>query len=202
MLDQSISAWQEALKSLPAENLSDQETQLKTQFEEGLKLAEDQTKYFADVEGAQNRLVVVPSDRMNQLPWIKALNLEDVLTANNVLNTCVSRTASTSSLHSIYSICALSPGVATYECIQGTDGPRRRGVRNRSLCPNLPISQDFSEGVRYMKQIKKTPQGIQANLNVSPVASLLPARPRSNTRTRDLGESADGPFTRCRLFNP
>ena len=39
---------------------------------------------------AQNRLVEIPNAAERKLPWIRALELEDVLTANNVLNTCVS----------------------------------------------------------------------------------------------------------------
>ncbi len=38
-------------------------------------------------------------------------------------------------------------------------------VCTRSCCPDDP-HQDFSEGVRYMKQLKKTETGIEGNLNV------------------------------------
>ena len=91
MFEQSIDAWKKALETLPSADLSAQEAQLKAQFEGGLKLAEEGLKDAeAQTSMAQNRLVEIPNAAERKLPWIRALELEDVLTANNVLNTCVS----------------------------------------------------------------------------------------------------------------
>ena len=39
--------------------------------------------------------------------------------------------------------------------------------------PHASRVQDFSEGVRYMKQIKKTENGIEGNLNVMSHAGTI-----------------------------
>ena len=75
----------------------------------------------------------------------------------------------------------MSPGMAAHERIQGT-GPGACMIPAVSLCPDAAPGQDFSEGVRCMKQIKKTPQGIEANLNVSSESQLRALRAEERMR--------------------
>ena len=90
MFERSLHAWKEALATSPAENASQQDTQLIAQYEEGVRLAEEGLNGTSRRTTLQSRLVPLPGDLDVKLPWIRALELEDVLTANNVLNTCVS----------------------------------------------------------------------------------------------------------------
>ena len=85
----SIHAWKNAAGTLPIEGLTPQEEQLKQHFEEGLKLAEEGLAAIESRSMAENRLLTLP-DLPEKLPWIRALAMEGVLTANNVLNTSVS----------------------------------------------------------------------------------------------------------------
>ncbi|KAH9897927.1 TPR-like protein [Cubamyces lactineus] len=116
----SVNAWKKALETLPSAELTPTEEQLKQQYEEGLKLAEAEREK-SEKKGTtleQNNLHALPTE---DTPWMRALKMEDVLTANNVLNT--------------------------------------------SAWAIMNAYKDFSEGVRYMKQIKKTDAGIQGNPN-------------------------------------
>ena len=83
----SIDAWKKALATLPSADLSPLETQLKEQFEEGMKLAQAGLAEQESRTMHENRLHALPADA--KPAWIVALEMEDVLTANNVLNTCV-----------------------------------------------------------------------------------------------------------------
>ena len=93
-------------------------------------------------------------------------------------------------------MCALSPGVAAHERLQGED--RSLGRRpahlpssvetsadracfvDRGSCSATPAhAQDFSEGVRFMKQIKRTPNGAEGNLNVMSHAITAPTPARA-----------------------
>lgn len=95
MFERSVHAWKEALKTLPSDDLSQQDIQLKKQYEEGLKLAEEGPKNFKNRMLAQNRFHSIPefSPEDPRMPWNRALEMESVLTANSVLNTSVSREA-------------------------------------------------------------------------------------------------------------
>ncbi|KAI0756530.1 TPR-like protein [Daedaleopsis nitida] len=87
LYEQSIDAWKRALETLPPADLSAQETQLKAQYEEGLKLAETALQTITSrIMDDANRLRTIPKDV--KPPWIIALEMEDVLTAKNVLNSC------------------------------------------------------------------------------------------------------------------
>ncbi|TBU34429.1 TPR-like protein [Dichomitus squalens] len=116
----SIDAWKKALGTLPAEGLSPQEDQLKQHFEEGLRLAEQGLAAVKDRSMPDDRLFSVPN-LSEKLPWMRALSMEGVLTANNVLNTCA--------------------------------------------WPLMNAYKDFSDGVKYMKQLKRTDTGAEGNLN-------------------------------------
>ncbi|KAI0334466.1 TPR-like protein [Cubamyces sp. BRFM 1775] len=117
----SVKSWKKALETLPSAELTPVEEQLKEQYEEGLKLAEAEQEKSEKKGTAleQNNLRALPAEE--DRPWVRALKMEDVLTANNVLNT--------------------------------------------SAWAIMNAYKDFSDGVRYMKQIKKTDAGIQGNLN-------------------------------------
>ncbi|KAI0715074.1 TPR-like protein [Earliella scabrosa] len=117
--EMSIDAWKKGLATLPSADLSPLESQLKEQFEEGLKLAQAGLAAQESRTMNENRLHALPADA--KPAWIVALEMEDVLTANNVLNTCA--------------------------------------------WPLMNAYKDFSEGVRFMKQIKRTPNGAEGNLN-------------------------------------
>ncbi|KAM5536003.1 hypothetical protein V8D89_010261 [Ganoderma adspersum] len=116
----SVDAWKKALETLPASGLSSQEEQLKKHFEEGLKLAETGLAAVRDRSMDDNQMFTFPNTP-DKLPWMKALAMEDVLTANNVLNTCA--------------------------------------------WPLMNAYKDFSDGVKYMKQLKRTETGAEGNLN-------------------------------------
>ncbi len=83
----SIKAWQEALGTLPSEEPSDQDTQLRSQYEEGLRKSQEGLEAHQSRTMESDRLQAIPSDV--KLPWVIALEMEDILTANNVLNSCV-----------------------------------------------------------------------------------------------------------------
>ncbi|KAI0718899.1 TPR-like protein [Cerioporus squamosus] len=119
LYDLSIKAWKEALGTLPSEELSDQDMQLKSHYEEGLRMSQEGLEALQSRTMESNRLQAMPSNV--KPPWIVAIEMEDVLTANNVLNSCA--------------------------------------------WPLMNAYKDFSEGVRYMKQLKKTETGIEGNLN-------------------------------------
>ena len=87
MYEMSIDAWKKALATLPSADLSPLETQLKEQFEEGLKLAQAGLAAQESRSMNEHRLHALPVDA--KPAWIVALEMEDVLTANNVLNSCV-----------------------------------------------------------------------------------------------------------------
>ncbi|KAI0830788.1 TPR-like protein [Trametes gibbosa] len=107
----SINAWKKALETLPATDLTPQEQQLKVQYEEGLERAQA-AKAKRDVTNTPETLNLQAFSSNVESPWVRALKMEDVLTANNVLNT-----------------------------------------------------SDFSEGVRYMKQLVNTDGNLVGNLN-------------------------------------
>ena len=79
-----------ALETLPAAGLSSQEEQLKKHFEESLKLAEAGLAAVKHRSMSDNRMFVTFPNAPDKLPWMRALAMEDILTANNILNTCVS----------------------------------------------------------------------------------------------------------------
>ncbi|PIL31505.1 transporter [Ganoderma sinense ZZ0214-1] len=116
----SVDAWKKALETLPAAGPSPQEEQLKNHFEEGLKLAESSLAAAKDRSMSDNRMFTFPNSP-DKWPWMKALAMEDGLTANNVLNTCA--------------------------------------------WPLMNAYKDFSDGVKYMKQLKRTETGAEGNLN-------------------------------------
>ena len=88
LYDLSTKAWNEALGTLPSEGLSAQETQLKLQYQEGLRLSQEGLEARESRTMESNKLQAIPANV--KPPWIVALEMEDVLTANNVLNSCVS----------------------------------------------------------------------------------------------------------------
>ncbi|KAI1794019.1 TPR-like protein [Ganoderma leucocontextum] len=123
-----VDAWKKALETLPAAGLSPQEEQLKNHFEEGLKHAEDGLAVVKSRSRSDNQLFAFP-DTPDKWPWMKALAMEDVLTANNVLNTCA--------------------------------------------WPLMNAYKDFSDGVKYMKQLKRTETGAEGNLNTIQALQLI-----------------------------
>ena len=88
LYDLSTKAWNEALGTLPSEGLSAQEMQLKSQYQEGHRLSQEGLEARESRTMESNKLQAIPANV--KPPWIIALEMEDVLTANNVLNSCVS----------------------------------------------------------------------------------------------------------------
>ncbi|KAI0375480.1 TPR-like protein [Pilatotrama ljubarskyi] len=121
VFSRSVQAWERALETLPAADLTPEQQRLREQYEDGLKKAEAelerQDKSTSLEEHGLQAFQIPEAER----PWMRALKMEDVLTTNNVLNT--------------------------------------------SAWAIMNAYRDFSEGVRYMKQIKKTETGIEGNLN-------------------------------------
>ncbi len=87
MHEMSIDAWKKALGTLPTAELTPQQADLKTAYEDGLKLAEDGLVEAQSRTMDDNQLRAIPANV--KPPWIVALEMEDALTANNVLNSCV-----------------------------------------------------------------------------------------------------------------
>ncbi|CDO73147.1 hypothetical protein BN946_scf185007.g202 [Trametes cinnabarina] len=137
----SIDAWKKALETLPSADLTPQQEQLKQQYEEGLKQAEAELQNNKSKTMEQHNLRTVPAD---ERPWIRALKMEDVLTSNRLLNT---------SAWAIMNAYKVDIAYKTVVCVSAW------------LTHSDFSMQDFSAGVRYMKEIKKTDTGIQGNLN-------------------------------------
>ncbi|KAH9858277.1 TPR-like protein [Lenzites betulinus] len=116
----SINAWEKALETLPTADLTPQQQQLKARYEEGLEHAKA-AKAKREVSAAPEAFNMKAFPKDSEAPWIRAVKLEDVLTANNVLNT--------------------------------------------SAWAIMNAYKDFSEGVRYMKQLTKADGNFSGNLN-------------------------------------
>ncbi|KAI0639883.1 TPR-like protein [Trametes polyzona] len=81
----SINAWKRALETLPSTDLTPQQQELKAQYTAGLEQAQTGQKKLDESTMESSGLHVVPAN--GEMPWDRALRMEDELTAKNILNT-------------------------------------------------------------------------------------------------------------------